>query len=170
MSTSEDGLDRSPAPSIEKPPHSPLEVFADDEGSLALGWVGPGVLYARMMGSFSAGLGEVFLARLRALIDSVPAVHYFADASALEQYDLAVRSAFARFVIAERPKFASLVLLTWNQGISPAARAFAATVGEPCEILDDSMSFDRKLLSLAPQVRKKLDPKTWVPMGVPVPG
>jgi hypothetical protein len=121
-----------------------------------------------MMGGFSAGLGNAFLARLETLIETVPSVRYFADASALEQYDLAARSAFLRLVVAKRQKFASLVLLTWNQGISPAARAFAAAVGEPCEILDDSMSFDRKLLGVAPQVRKKLDPKTWVPMGVPV--
>jgi hypothetical protein len=167
MSTQQDGLNQGSFSNVEKPSPSPIEVLADKEGSVALGWVAPGVLYSRFMNGLSLELGTAYVSRLQALVAEVPSLHYFADAGALEFYDLAARRAFLELVLANRRKFTSLVMLTWSQGLTPASRVFAAQIGEPCEIYDDSMVFDSKLLRAAPQVRKRLDPKTWVPMMLP---
>lgn len=61
-------------------------------------------------------------------------------------------------------------MLTWAEGISQATRALVETLGDPIDVLTDSDSFEARLLKAAPQVRKKLDPSTWVRMAPPAPG
>src|SRR6185503_930723 len=74
--------------------HKPLELIADDEGSITMGWVDAGVFYARFIGVLSASLSERHTARLEAALDRTSSLHYFADARALGSYDLGARSAF----------------------------------------------------------------------------
>ncbi|HMJ55677.1 MAG TPA: hypothetical protein VK540_26560 [Polyangiaceae bacterium] len=142
--------------------HKPLELVADEEGSITLGWVDAGVFYARFIGVLSAGLAERHTARLEAALERAPSLHYFADARALSSYDLGARSAFRRTVLAHRSQFKSLVLLTWSQGITPVARAFASALGEPVDVLADDLAFEGRLLDAAPLARGKLDPNGWL--------
>jgi len=142
--------------------HKPLELLADDDGSITLGWVDAGVFYSRFIGVLSASLAARHNEHLQAALDRTSSLHYFADARALCSYDLGARGAFLRTVLAHRTQFKSVVLLTWSQGITPVSRTFASAVGEPVDILDDELAFERRLLETAPLARGKLDPNGWL--------
>jgi hypothetical protein len=53
-------------------------------------------------------------------------------------------------------------MLTWSPGITPVARAYASTIGEPVEVLADDLEFEGRLLEVAPLARGKLDPNGWL--------
>jgi len=125
-----------------------LQMLEDRAGAVAYGWIAHRVLYGRFVGSLSAELGTSFVQRLAGLIDHVPCLAYYADASALEDYDLLARSRFQCFVLAERPRFVSLTMLTWRGG-SGAARDFAALLPEAMDLVTDPVEFDRLLADVA---------------------
>jgi len=133
---------------------APLEMLADASGSVTFGWADEGVYYARFSRCLSAKLGEAFAGRLRAAVTGGGVVKYFADARALESYDLLARSAFVRVVSEHRRKFAELNLLAWTGGeISPA---FINALGQPLSITKDALEFEAQLLRTAPRARVKL--------------
>jgi hypothetical protein len=66
-------------------------------------------------------------------------------------------------VLANRRKFASLVLVTWAEGIGPAARNVAVTLGGSVDILVDALEFDVQLSAAAPLAKQVLDPRIQVP-------
>src|SRR3954463_8088001 len=92
-------------------PPRPLDILADDHGSVTLGWVDVGVFYARFIGELSIELSRQHNARLETALERRPSIHYFADARALESYDLAARTAFFQMLLANRSQFVSIVLL-----------------------------------------------------------
>jgi hypothetical protein len=139
-----------------------LELIADEEGSITLGWVDTGVFYARLIGTLSAELSARHVSRLEDALDRSPSLHYFGDGRALASYDLRARAAFREIVVTRRQQFKSIVLLTWAQGITPAAHKLATAASEPMEILADDKEFERRLLDVAPLARGKLDPNGWV--------
>lgn len=142
--------------------HKPLELIANEEGSVTLGWVDVGVYYARFIGTLSMDLSRQHNERVEAALARHSPLHYFADARALSTYDLDARSAFLRTVVAHRERFQSIVLLTWSMGITPIARELASNFGEPLAILADEQEFEERLLQVAPLARAKLDPNGWV--------
>lgn len=133
-----------------------LQLLSDLEGSIEVGWVGKRVFLAQFYGALSENLGGQYVAYLRPLVAEGARMQYFADASRLTQYDLVARSAFFRLVLDHRRAFASMTMLTWAEGVSPMARAFAALVGEPVEILSDPLAFEGRLLRIAPEARYRL--------------
>jgi hypothetical protein len=139
-----------------------LESLEDKDGAVAIGWLADDVLFSRFSGALGGELGARCASRLDALLGLVPAVHYFADSSALKQYDLLARSAFVRVLMANRRKFRSLVVLTWAEGLSPASKAFVTALGEPTQVLADPADFHARLIRVAPLAKQRLNPKTWV--------
>jgi hypothetical protein len=131
--------------------------LSDDHGTASLDWLADGVLYARIEGSLSAGLGAAFARTLQGQLQTAPSVHYFGDSSRLDQYDLLARSAFMRVVLADRKKFESFTLLTWAEGVSSVAQAFADLMGSSAAVLTHRDDFDRRLLRLAPSARSVID-------------
>jgi hypothetical protein len=142
--------------------HKPLELLADDEGSITVGWVDAGVYYARFIGVLSVELSARHIALLDGALERTSTLRYFADGRALSSYDLGARSAFMRTVVAHRSQFKEVVLLTWALGITPVTRTFASALGEPVDILADELEFERRLLEAAPLARGKLDPNGWL--------
>jgi hypothetical protein len=138
-----------------------LEVLTDEGGSVVLGWLASNVLYVRFTGRLSAELGEAYVARLQTLLANMQSVRYFSDASALHSYDLLARSAFVRFVFANRSVLSSMVMLTWSEALAPSPPTVAATLGNGIDVLTDAKEFEARLLQAAPLARQKLDPKTW---------
>lgn len=133
-----------------------LEAIADSEGSVRIGWVGEAVLYAALTGGMSAGLGGRYAARLASLAAMDAKIRFFGDLRALSYYDMLARNGFVRTILASRSRFASLMILTWAEGIGPAARTVAATIGGDVKLLVDPLEFDRLLYATAPQARKIL--------------
>lgn len=130
-----------------------LDLLEDRTGAVSYGFISPRVLYTRFVGSLSAELGTSYVGRLESLLRGSTPCAYFSDLSALDQYDCAARTRFLRFLLDHRDKLASLVFLTWSEGVSPAARAFASLVGEPMAVLTDPIEFERLLCNLAPASR-----------------
>jgi hypothetical protein len=144
--------------------------LSDDHGSAALDWVTEGVLFARIQGSLSAQLGAAFARALQSQIHAAPFLHYFSDASRLDQYDLLARSAFMRVVLQHRRKIQTFTLLTWAEGVSSVAQAFVDLIGPAATVLTDRTEFDRRLLRAAPGARAVLDaasPLLRVPPAAP---
>lgn len=139
---------------------SALEVLKDDEGSVALGWVGAGVLYSRFSGGLSLNVGTLHHARLEDTLRQVESVRYFVDSSALEYYDLLTRRAFTRVLLTHRHRFSELVLLTWAGGISAPTEKLAAAVGGPLTMVTEQRVFERLLSHVAPLARQRLDPRS----------
>ena len=138
---------------------SALEVLKDDEGSVALGWVGSGVLYSRFSGGLSLGVSTMHHARLDDTLRQLDSVCYYVDSSALEYYDLLARRAFTRVMLTHRHRFSELVLLTWAGGITHAGEKFAAALGEPLTIVTEPRVFERLLSRVAPLARQRLEPR-----------
>ena len=69
-----------------------LRMLEDQEGAIAYGYVAPRVFYARFVGRLSAELGDDYVRQLELAVGQVPALAYFADASALEEYDPIART------------------------------------------------------------------------------
>lgn len=131
-----------------------LDLLEDRAGAVSYGFIAPRVLYSRFVGSLSAELSSSYVHRLDGLLRGVSACAYFSDASALTDYDCSARVRFLRFVLKNRCKLASLVTLTWTEGVSPAARQFVASAGEAVTILTDPVEFDRLLSNVAPAPRR----------------
>jgi hypothetical protein len=145
-----------------KPGLPGLEVMTDPEGSIVVGWVAPGVLYAKFGGGLSGRLGSAFAAKLRELVEGKTSIRYFIDSSALQHYDLLARSAVTRVLLAKRRAFESFIMLTWAGEIGPGERAFADALGSGVDIVSSKDDFEAKLYRVAPAARQLLDPKTWV--------
>jgi hypothetical protein len=125
-------------------------MLEDQKGAIAYGYVAPRVFYARFVGQLSAMLGSDYVEQLDAAVGQGPALAYFADASAVREYDLIARRHFARLVASRRVKFASLVILAWAGDVGPAARAFADLLGDPVRILTCPLEFERALANVTP--------------------
>jgi hypothetical protein len=140
-----------------------LGMLEDQKGAIAYGYVAPRVFYARFVGRLSAELGTNYVHQLEAAVGQAPALAYFADASALTEYDLIARTRFARFVLNRRVKFTSLVILTWAEGISLAARTLADSLGGNVQLLTDPLEFERALANVAPLPERLVTelPQVW---------
>jgi hypothetical protein len=142
-------------------PKRALEMLRDSEGAVILGWVGEGVFYSRIVGTLSVDTGEMLAARLRKAVAEVQSFRYFSDLSELQTYDLLARSAVTRVLLANRRRFADIVVLTWSEGVNAAERAFVAAIGDPISLLSDRIEFENRLLRAAPFAKQTLDPSTW---------
>jgi hypothetical protein len=141
----------------------PLEVISDEQGSIAIGWVGPGVLFSRSSGGISAEVGSTHAARIQSFADESPSVSFFIDASRVKGYDLLARSAFVRVLMANRRKFCDLVLLTFSASATPAEESMVRVVGEPFDLLRLPAMFDDRLLAVAPHARQLLERRSGSP-------
>jgi hypothetical protein len=115
-------------------------------GSVTLTWLGARVLYARLCGDFSLPLGRAQAARLGELTEHCTAIHYFADGSALEHYDLGVRNLFARFISARRATFASITLLACSRNVQRRVEPLVAATGGLVRLYTRPAEFERALL------------------------
>jgi hypothetical protein len=152
-------IGRSPSP---RPRHGtnpgfrlvPLELLSDEEGSVAIGWVAPGVLYARLTGGVSADIGQAYAAQIQSFAESIGALALFVDFSSITYYDLLARSAFVRAVLHNRRKFTALTLLTFSHETTLAERTFVSAIGEPVDVLREPAEFEVRLLAAAPHARQ----------------
>jgi hypothetical protein len=139
----------------------PFELLDDEEGAITVGWAGESVVYAMVEGGLSAGLGSRYANHVQSLVKGFSGVHYFSDAALMSRYDLLARSAFVRMALAQRKSFASFTFLTWSDGVSSTARAFADAIGPDVTLCTSLAEFERRLLREAPLARQRMNPATW---------
>lgn len=130
-----------------------MEFLSDKTGSVTLGWITRDVFYARCTGALSTRLGGEHNHCLLEALEACTTLRYFSDSRELTSYDLLARSAFVRLVLANRRKFADIVILTWAGGISSTTEAFKAAIGEPAAIVTNSSEFEQRLIAAAPRAR-----------------
>jgi hypothetical protein len=135
-----------------------MEHIADQYGSVSVAWVGDGVLYARFENKISAAVGERYAARLVAMIRQTESVKYFCDSRKLVNYDILARSAIVRAVLANRRKFASILVLTWAGGVGPVSRTFASAIGDSIEYVTEPGEFESRMLRAAPDAKREIEP------------
>src|ERR1051325_987992 len=121
-----------------------LRMLEDRKGAVAYGYLAPRVLYARVAGRLSADLGERYVRELADATREAPPSAYFADESALRGSHPKARSRLRDFVVAERSRFTSIVLLTWAAGGATAA-SVPALRGDAIELVDEPIEFERAL-------------------------
>ncbi len=134
-----------------------MQELADQQGRAKIGWVADGVLYARFENKISAPVGEWVATCLTAFAQEADGIRYFADSGALTEYDILARSAIVRALLANRRRFASLVVLTWVRGVGPTARTFADALGGSIEYLTDAKQFEAQLLAAAPAAKQAIE-------------
>jgi hypothetical protein len=139
----------------------PFELLDDEEGAITVGWAGESVVYAMVEGGLSAGLGSRYASHVQSLVKGLSGVHYFSDAALMSRYDLLARSAFVRMALAQRKSFASFTFLTWSDGVSSTARAFADAIGPDVTLCTTLAEFERRLLREAPLARQRMNPASW---------
>jgi len=133
-----------------------MELISDKTGSMTFGWVAPDVYYTRVSGDISPHLAGAQLRRAETALENHADVHFFADCADVKSYDLLARSAFARFLLTHRRRFAEIIVLTSTEGWSNAGQALASAVGEPLVLLASASEFMKRLNSLAPSVNQFL--------------
>jgi hypothetical protein len=135
-----------------------MEHIADQHGSVSVAWVADGVLYARLENKISAAVGERYAARLVMMIRQTESVKYFCDSRKLVNYDILARSAIVRAVLANRRRFASILVLTWAGGVGPVSRTFASAVGDSIEYVTEAGEFESRMLRVAPHAKREIEP------------
>ena len=127
-----------------------IDVLLDDGGSVAIGWVGDGVLYAHCSGRISMHLGARSVGRLHGLVDRTKSLHCFADASGLEHYDVRALDDVVNLVRVYRRKFESIVMFTCSEDGFLASQVVAAGIADVVELVKDDEEFHSRLVQLAP--------------------
>lgn len=137
-----------------------LEMLADAVGSVTFGWADTGVFYARFSRCLSAKTGEAFAARLRSTARIGTRFKLFADARALESYDLLARAAFLRVVSEYGRLFEQINVLAWAGDVDPV---LLRTLGEKTVVTKDALEFEARLMGATPRARTTLAAKPESP-------
>jgi hypothetical protein len=127
-----------------------MELISDKTGSMAFGWLAPDVYYMRVSGDISPQLAATQLMRVEVALENRAQIHFFSDCAEVKSYDLLARSAFARFLLTHRKRFAEIVVLASAEGRSTDGQALASAVGEPLVLLVSASDFMKRLDSRAP--------------------
>jgi len=138
-------------------------MLEDRQGAVAYGYLAPRVLYARVVGCLSVGLGESYVRELEGATRGTAPLAYFADESALCAAHPTARSRFRAFVAAERWRFSSIVMLTWGARGAATVRSGSRLGGGRIEVVDEPIEFERALCNVTtfPDRRAKDFAHVW---------
>jgi hypothetical protein len=126
-----------------------FEGLSDPHGSVLLGWVEPGVFYARFQKTISADLGVRFAARFRSLIGDNVCVRYFTDSSQVVSYDLQAMAAVVDAALSLKRHFQLIVARPWQGTVGEKAMKFAAAF-QCMEYVISEEEFNARLCAVAP--------------------
>jgi hypothetical protein len=126
-----------------------FEALNDRQGSALLGWVEPGVLYARFSQTISEDLATRFASRFGTLIADNVSVRYFTDSSSVISYDLRALAVVLHALTARRQQFQRVIARPWQAVVGERALEFAASFG--ClEYVTSAADFEARLRAAAP--------------------
>ena len=133
---------------------SSLEQIAGAEGTITLGWVGPGVMYARFERAISTALAGRFAERFAAHIGDTTAARYFADASIVLSYELTALGVIAQAVASKRAQLRQIVVCPWGGGLGAKGGAYAEALAS-VEYTTSASEFDARLIAAAPLAKRE---------------
>ncbi|HEV8244997.1 MAG TPA: hypothetical protein VGP93_04485 [Polyangiaceae bacterium] len=143
-----------------KGPHKlqPLARFGDSQGSIVLGWIAPQVLYVRMDGQCSDGLGATFANRLERAIWATSEFRVFIDLWQLDTYSFPARDRIVAVLKAHKKRFTSLEVLVRSTIVSLGVRTGAIVLGSVVHVYTRPAQFMALMQGRVPQVRALLEP------------
>lgn len=133
-----------------------IRTLADPEGTIGVGMLAPGILWARVRGRLTMSLAATYTAHLARLLEQQSAVQFFIDSSAMASYELLARNLTTEFLLARSGCFSRLVLLQWSGGSSPMGRASADALGSKFTIMASQREFEAELKQASPSAAEKL--------------
>jgi hypothetical protein len=126
-----------------------LESFDDAHGSVVIGWLVPGVLYARFAGNITLALGREYVRRLRTLVAGQEGVQYFTDYGAIESYEVRVFPIILVTLKELQGHFGRVVALPWATAPTANAQERLDAVAF-LEFVATAEEFEARLRSAAP--------------------
>jgi hypothetical protein len=133
------------------------KILADTDGTIVLGWVAKGVLWARFSGQLSAALAAHYSTELGRRFASDIRIKYFIDCRNLQSYELAARATTLSPLVANRERLTSIFVLNWNQELHPMGKAVVSAVGEDLmRLLAVPSEFEAELVREAPLATSRI--------------
>lgn len=135
-----------------------LERLSDSEGTVLIGWVAAGVLYARFEKTVSEALATRFAERFTSLMGDCQNVVYFADSSSVTCYELRAAAVVVDVTLAKRGQIHSMVARPWAGGMGHKAQDYADSFGS-VEYVTTAAELDARLREAAPNAQLSFLPR-----------
>jgi hypothetical protein len=132
-----------------------FEALVEPEGSVIVGWMGPGVIHARLDGTLSTALAVRFASRFSAFIGDGVAVRYFYDASSVESYELSALNVVRDSLLSHRAQFEQIIARPWQDTVSEKARKFAVAL-ECLRYVTSAAEFEDRLRAASAAVSVRM--------------
>jgi hypothetical protein len=126
-----------------------LERLSESEGTVLIGWVAAGVLYARFENTVGEALAARFADRFTSLIGDSVKVVYFVDSSPVTSYELRAAALVMEVTLARRQQIVAMVARPWAGAMGSKAQDYADSFGS-VEYVTTAAEFDARLSELAP--------------------
>lgn len=126
-----------------------LERLDDEHGSVVIGWLVPGVLYARFSGAISLLMGQEYVRRLRTLVGGHDEIRYFTDYSAIESYDVGVFPLILAALKDLQGQFKRITARPWATAPTAPAQSRLAAFGF-LEFVATADEFEARMRAAAP--------------------
>jgi hypothetical protein len=142
----------------------PLQVLADNLGTVVAGFLSANVYYIRFIDHVSTGLGIRSGSHLRRELADATEVTCFFDVASAERVDFAARSAIIRALLVNRRRLVKVTTLTTPGLNATKVRSLLAVLGNISLVIDSAAVFQAEMLEAAPFAQGKLLPNRWVPI------
>jgi hypothetical protein len=133
-------------------------LFVDQQGSIALGWIGKTALWAKLTGHVSPTLGVQYGTELERRFTAGTRIRYFIDSRSLQSYDLQARAPVMAPLVANRDRLASVHVLKWAAELDAVGRAAVASVGDGLmQVTNDPAEFEALMVRHAPRAKQRIE-------------
>jgi hypothetical protein len=133
-----------------------FETLADRDGCVVIGWLVPGVLWAKFAGHLNETVCVAYASRLSEILKPASGVRFFVDSSQLQSWDWAARNVALCALLENAGHLSQVVTSEWADELNPTSRQTMVTFGSSVHVLPDKAEFDAKLREAAPQAHEIL--------------
>ncbi|HEU4582166.1 MAG TPA: hypothetical protein VFS67_28115 [Polyangiaceae bacterium] len=133
-----------------------FETMADRDGCVVIGWLVPGVLWAKFAGHMNEPVCVAYASRLSEILKPTSGVRFFVDSSEMQSCDWAARNAALCALLENAGHLAQVFASEWADELNPTSRQIMAMFGSSVHVLPDRVEFDAKLREAAPQAHEIL--------------
>ena len=141
--------------------NNPLNMVADLQGSVVMGFVSKDIFYLRFIGHVAAPLGAKCAALLRKQLAAQAVQGIFCDAEPAYSIDLSARSEVVRAFLDNRRHLESMATLVGTPAVAPTLRAIATVLDCLAVIAETPDDFHTMLIRAAPYAQARLPRDTW---------
>jgi hypothetical protein len=133
-----------------------FETLADREGCVVIGWLVPGILWAKFAGHLNETVCVAYASRLSEILRPTSGVRFFLDSSQMQSCDWAARNVALCALLENAGHLAQVVTSEWADELNPTSRQTMAMFGSSVQVLPDMAEFDARLREAAPEAHEIL--------------